>query len=103
MARQRQLPRSPDQWTAAERQEVIDVWRTFNEQDFGRRALDVLRRDLWDIQSAVGKGQGGEVLLDDRLTVYNEGLRGSFARIRGYLEAYEYLNMTEAEREEYDR
>jgi len=77
--------KDPREWTPDERQAVVDFHVTFRETTEGRRVLDILRRDLWDVQSGVARG----ILLDDRSTIFNEGRRDAFATIRGYLEAYD--------------
>jgi len=87
----RSLPQDPRQWTPDERAEVTAVHRTFTETPQGRRAFEIIKRDLWDNMSATAPGPRGEILLDDRTTMFNEGRRAAFERISSYVEAYVHM------------
>lgn len=87
----RRLPLNPDEWTADERAEVLAIHRTFTEEPHGRRALEILKRDLWDNMSATAAGPQGETLLDDRAVLFNEGRRHAYQRIESYLDAYRLM------------
>ena len=91
MKTRRPRPLDPAQWTVAERDEVIAVYRTFTEETYGQRAFEILKRDLWDTLSAVGPSPQGQVMLDNDTMRFNEGRRHAFDSIQGYLDAHEYM------------